>query len=213
MKCVLFFTVLGLFTSNVWAQSTVEKSKYCEDVVKHLKSTDVFYDFKHTTLKSEDTITDFLKQSNKLKISGTVFKADGVTPAENIILFFQQANSEGYYTLIADTNGEHLQHRAWVKTDNNGRYTIYTFMPGATNKPLTYPHEPQAIHMHVAIKEPGKTPYNIPSFLFNTDPNLTTSCIKRLTRKDADAVLQVTQGVSILETTKNIVLKATENNS
>tara|TARA_R110002012_G_scaffold81945_3_gene207442 strand:+ start:28393 stop:29034 length:642 start_codon:yes stop_codon:yes gene_type:complete len=202
---LLFFTGIIAITS---AQNSVKKTKYCEDASKHLKDKNPFYGFDADALSSEETMIDFNTQSEKLKISGTVFLADGITPAKDVIIFIQQADNMGEYVLMTDNEAAFIKNRLWVKTDENGTYTINTFIPGSTNKPLTYPHELQPMHIHAMIKEPGKQEYALDTFLFNNDPLVTKSCRKRLKRKNIDSILELQLDGDIQVVTKNIVLES-----
>lgn len=208
LNSILFISVFSL----TYGQKTEETTRYCEDVSKHLKHQNYFYDVDETTLKSADTITDFMLQAHKLKIMGTVFLPDGITPAKNVILLIQQADDTGLYTLITDAEKAYVKNRLWVKTNNHGRYELFTFIPGSTNKPLTYPHELLPMHIHAMIKEPNKEAYALNTFLFDADPLVTKSCRKRLERKNIDSILELKTDGNLQVVTKNIVLESRNEN-
>ena len=117
-------------------------------------------------MSSVDTLPDFETATQPIKLTGTIYHADGKTPAEGVILFMYQTNEAGTYQLIKNTRRTHY-HRAWIQTKADGRYTFYTFLPGA------YPGGKEPRHIHPVIKEPGKTAYYIDDFLFENDPLLT----------------------------------------
>ena len=49
------------------------------------EKTSAIYDYTERTLNNTDTIPDFDSKVNKLKITGTIYKKDGKTPAQDII--------------------------------------------------------------------------------------------------------------------------------
>ena len=76
-----------------------------------------------------------------------------------------------------DSRKRYVHHRAWIKTDTDGKYTFYTFMPGK------YLRSKELKQIHRVIKEPGKPEYDINPFFFNDDPlipELTLACRSRM---------------------------------
>ncbi|OBX24107.1 MULTISPECIES: dioxygenase family protein [Bizionia] len=208
LTCLLFIGVIGIIS----AQNSVQKTKYCDHVSKLIKNQNPFYAFDETSLKSEETMVDYNTHAQKLKISGTVFQSDGVTPATDVIIFIQQADENGEYSVVSNSETNYVKNRLWVKTDKNGQYTINTFIPGSTTKPLIYPHELQPMHIHAMIKEPGKQEYAMHRMLFDNDPLVTKSCRKRLKRKNIDSILELKAEDDLQMVTKNIVLESTSTN-
>ena len=51
-----------------------------------------------------------------------------------------------------------------MKTDNQGRYSFTTL------RPAPYPNSNAPAHIHITIKEPGKTAYYVDEYLFADDP-------------------------------------------
>lgn len=120
-------------------------------------------------LNSVDTLPLFAETEPKLKISGTVYHKDGKTPAKDVILYIHHTNREGRYQTKGDEKGWARRHgfiRGWVKTDNTGQYTFYTFRPGS------YPGSTEPAHIHLTVKEPGKNEYYLDDFVFEDDPFL-----------------------------------------
>lgn len=130
------------------------------------------------TLTATDTLPDFEQKTSKLKVSGTIYKADGVTPAGNVILYIEQADEDGDFDLRTENNTRYVHHRGWVKTDANGQYTFYTFIPGNDRR------YNQLQQLFPIIKEADKPAYPIGSFLFNDDPLLSKSCRKKIAKRD-----------------------------
>ena len=118
---------------------------------------------------AETTIAAPTEPGQRLTISGTIFKKDGRTPAEGVILYLYHTDAKGNYS-TAKGQTEAKQHghlRGWVKTGADGRYTFHTILPAS------YPNSKAPMHIHPTIKEPGLTPYYIDEYLFDHDPNLT----------------------------------------
>ena len=132
------------------------------------------YDYSEQYLNNTDTIPDFASKPDKLKITGIIYESDGKTPAKDVILYVCQSNEYGDYEMKRDKNRKrYVHHRAWVKTDADGRYTFYTFMPG-DNRDIKELKQIQRI-----IKVPGKKEYKMNSFFFKNDPllaDLTLAC-------------------------------------
>ena len=144
------------------------------NTLENYKSRNPLYDFTELNLNNTDTIPDFDAKVEKLKISGTIYKSDGKTPAKDVILYIFQADENGNYNMKRDDKRKRfVYHRAWVKTDENGKYTFYTFMPGKMLRTK------ELKQIHRIVKEPGKEPYELMPFFFNDDPlipELTLAC-------------------------------------
>lgn len=159
------------------------------------------YDRAEDQLSNTDTIPDFRSKTNKLKLSGTIFQSDGVTPAENVIVFIEQPDENGDFDLRRSGDDRYVFHRSWVKTDKDGKYTFYTFVPGNDRR---YNRMQQIFPI---IKEPSKNEVQLESLLFNDDPLLTKRCRKRLNKKgDAKRILTTKKVEGLLVAQKDIVL-------
>lgn len=120
-------------------------------------------------LSWQTTIAPPGEPGEPLDISGTVFKKDGKTPADGVILYLYHTDAEGNYSDGPDISTCAQRHghlRGWVKTGPDGRYRFRTI------RPATYPNTTVAQHIHATIKEPGLTEYWIDSYFFDDDPNL-----------------------------------------
>lgn len=150
-----------------------------------------------------DTIPDFEANQNKLKITGTIFEKDGVTPAKNVVLSIYQTNQAGDFVLVKGENNEkEIYHSATIKTGEDGQYTFYTFVPGTTHRS----NELKKIHTNV--KEPGKEEYGMYAFVFDNDPLLKKHCRNRLAKRGIDTILkfETEKENDINVATKNIIL-------
>lgn len=159
------------------------------------------YDYAELQLNNTDTIPDFESKQNKLKISGTIYESDGVTPAKDIILFIEQADEHGDFDLREHKEKRYVHHSGWIKTDANGQYTFYTFIPGNDRR------YNQLQQLFPVVKEPSKPEYEIASFLFDEDPLLTKLCRKRIAKKDDPTrILKPKKEGDLLVVKKDIVL-------
>lgn len=161
------------------------------------------YDKDDTNLINTDTIPDFKSKTNKLKISGIIYKSDGVTPAKDVILYVQQPDENGDFDLIEENDKRYVNHRGWIKTDEDGRYTFYTFVPGGDRR------YNQLQQLYPIVKEPSKDAYEVETFLFDEDPLLTKTCRKRMEKKgDPTRILKLNKEDGLLVAQRDIVLRA-----
>jgi len=186
---LILFSLTYVITLNnsILAQ---ESSDASSEIPFNYKKRNPIYDYSENQLNNVDTIPDYNSKSNKLKISGTIYLSDGKTPAKDVILFIHQPNEDGDYILKKDTNRKrYVHHRACIKTNADGKYTFYTFIPGK------YDRSKELKQIHRTIKEPGKEEYELSSFFFDDDPllpELTLACraravnsMLRLQKKDS----------------------------
>jgi len=102
-------------------------------------------------IHSVDSSAGWYEKGQKLMVTGTVFQIDGKTPAPNVIVYYHHTDNDGYYSPRNDKPENQTRHghiRGWVKTDKNGKYTLYTI------RPAPYPNEELPAHIHLIIKEP-----------------------------------------------------------
>lgn len=170
------------------------------------KKRSPIYDYSESQLNSTDTIPDFETKTDKLKITGTIFQSDGVTPAKDVLLYIYQPDENGDFETKIHENKRYVHHRGWVKTNAEGHYTFYTFVPGSAIVPLTYPRTRGPKHIFPVIKEPNKPEYELEAFLFDDDPLLTKSCRKRLARRGIDCILKLVKKDDMFVATRDIIL-------
>jgi protocatechuate 3,4-dioxygenase beta subunit len=127
------------------------------------------FEYGNRVLTSEATLPDFENPGPKLKLSGTIYKNDGRTPAADVVLYIYHTNQEGIYKTRGNETGWARRHgyiRGWIKTDGEGKYSFYTLKPG------TYPDGSLPAHIHGTILEPNGSYYWIDSWHFRGDPLL-----------------------------------------
>mgnify|MGYP000106085548 CR=1 FL=1 len=200
MKNLLTLVSFTCFTIFGYSQNAKET------MVDYEKRNPI-YDYSESQLNNTDTIPGFQTATNKLKITGIIYESDGVTPAKDAILFIEQADETGDYQIRENNNKRFMSHRGWVKTNANGEYTFYTFVPGAAISPVTFPRRKGLKKILPTIKENNKPEYYLNAFLFDNDPLLTKACRKRLKRKGIDSILKPTKQGDILVVNKDIVLE------
>lgn len=106
----------------------------------------------------------------RMEISGTIYKADGKTPAENVILYVYHTDAHGYYSPApgaTDVARAHGHLRGWIRTNSKGAYKFTSI------RPASYPASQEPAHIHAIVEEPGKGIYYIDEFVFDDDPFLT----------------------------------------
>ncbi|NRD20022.1 hypothetical protein HNV08_08175 [Winogradskyella eckloniae] len=161
------------------------------------------YDQTDLHLKNVDTIPGYASKTNKLKVSGTIYMSDGVTPAKDVILYIQQPDENGDFELIEDNDNRYVNHRGWIKTNADGQYTFYTFVPGGDRR------YNQLQQLYPIVKEPSKEAYEVETFLFDEDPLLTKTCRKRMEKKgDPTRILKLDLQEGVYIAKRDIVLKS-----
>ena len=102
-----------------------------------------------------------------LVIHGRVFRADGTTPANDVIVFAYHTDAGGHYD--RPSAGPHSWRlRGWVETGADGRFEFQTI------RPAPYPSRDAAAHVHLVIEGPG-VPRQFGGLLFEGDPLLTAA--------------------------------------
>lgn len=197
MKKSVYLLSIAFFLVNFCGINAQESA---EKIPADYKKRHPIYDYSEKDLNHTDSIPDFESKSNPLVISGTVFLSDGITPAKDVILYIDQADENGNYELKMQFDKRYVHHRGWVKTDADGAYIFYTFVPGADR----YTNALKTINL--VIKEPNKIEYSGYNFIFDDDPLLTKSCRKRMARNGVDSILKPVKKETILVAVKNIVL-------
>lgn len=171
VRKLIIFAVLCLVFSFLACYSQEKRTTNTGIIGGNCEGCEALLEYDNQALNSVDTLPGFKENNPKLKITGTVFKSDGKTPAENVILYIYHTNLEGIYPTKGNESGWAKRHgfiRGWAKTNKQGHYTFYTFRPAA------YPNTSIPQHIHITVKEPNKNPYFIDDFLFADDPNLNT---------------------------------------
>ena len=162
------------------------------------------FEYGKQILTSVDTLPDFNDNGQKIKLTGIIYEPDGITPAEDVILYIYHTNQEGIYPTKVDGTGWANRHgylRGWIKTGSDGRYTFYTLKPG------TYPSRSAPAHIHPVILETNGKYYWIEEFLFEGDPLITNNdSEKRSPRGGYNFILTLNEENDLFVGERNIIL-------
>ncbi|MCC5929169.1 MAG: intradiol ring-cleavage dioxygenase [Cyclobacteriaceae bacterium] len=156
-------------------------------------------------ISAVDTSSGWYDNGQKLLITGRVFKTDGRTPAPNVIIYYYQTDATGYYPVKKGLDEKVKNHgsvRGWVKTDQQGKYAIYTI------RPAPYPDRSTPAHIHVLIKEPNiDNEYYIDDFVFDDDPLMIEAKRKRpFENRGGSGILRTLVSDAIQIAEHNIIL-------
>ena len=157
-----------------------------------------------TNISSVDTSVGWTEKGQKLLVTGKVYKIDGKTPAPNVIIYYWQTDNNGYYSPTKGMDEKAKRHghiRGWIKTDENGKYSIYTI------RPAPYPNANIPAHIHTSIKEPNvDNEYYIDEFVFDDDKLLTGTKRKALENRGGSGILRVLISGNLQIAEHNIIL-------
>ena len=199
---IIGFLFLGLILSTCKGQSIKNDGKLiggpCADCEALLD-----YKLIDLVLKSVDSLPGYSETNPKLKISGKVYKSDGKTPAENVILYIYHTNRDSIYEPSKNPIGwerRHGKNRGWLKTNSKGEYTFYTF------RPAPYPLARESEHIHMYVQEPDKIPYYIDNYMFLDDPTLQQEDFNSLKKRGGSGLINLTEENGILIGHRDIIL-------
>lgn len=165
LRIILSLSLLFFFSDLGLAQEISVRN--AELVGGPCQGCEAVLDYGDRALSPTDTLPGFKETEPKIKVTGTIYQGDGKTPAEGVILFVHHTNREGEYPTRGDEQGWERQYgyiHGWIKTGSDGKYTFYTFRPGA------YGGTPA--HIHPIILEPTGKYYWLGGYFFADDPKL-----------------------------------------
>ena len=140
-------------------------------------------------ISSQVTLASKDEPGDRIILSGTIYKEDGVTPAAGVTLFLYQTDAGGYYHRPKeDVFSPRL--RGWLRTGKDGRYEIRTIRPFPE---VLAPEEPGHIHAHVF--GPGIAEHFLREFWFEGDP--------RIKSEDKEKMIKLGAYSSIVRLSKN----------
>lgn len=197
--CYLFFLSCGngqpQTKNNVVQRKVGSACEGCEAIYTSPVSFD--------ELSWVDTLPDYNEPGPKMVVSGVVYKADGKTPAKDVVLYVYHTDQTGHYTNRYNEEGYAGRNgyiKGWMKTNDKGEYKFYTL------KPASYPDSRIPAHIHPVIKEPGTNEYWIDEYLFDDDPLLTTEEIKKQEGRGGSGIIKLKQKDGVLYGERNIYL-------
>jgi len=178
---ILFFVLLS--QSSACSQDKTKTSfGDCEDCELMMQGMP-------SLLAWQTTMAAPAEPGEPLIISGTIFKADGRTPAENVVLYVYHTDHQGYYSPApGQSNGKRHGHlRGWMKTNKDGKYQFTTI------RPASYPNRKDPEHIHPIILETDNRYYWIDEFLFDDDPKLTEEFRRRQEKRGGSGIIRLTK--------------------
>jgi protocatechuate 3,4-dioxygenase beta subunit len=126
----------------------------------------------------------------RLIVEGTVYRADGKTPAAGVLLYAYQTNAGGVYAKRGNETGNGRRHgylRGWLRTGADGKYRIETIKPGS------YRTRSEPAHIHMTLQAPGEPERYIDDVVFEGDPLLTPEHRARLRQRGGSGIVRLTQ--------------------
>lgn len=183
--------------------ATACHAQHTQKVGGPCEGCEAIYEYGNKKLSASDTLPKFKQNIPQLKITGKVFKADGKTPAKDVIIYIYHTNRKGIYELKGGETGWAKRHgfiRGWVKTGADGRYTFYTF------RPASYPDRSEPEHIHITIKEPNINEYYLDEYLFEDDPLLTPNIRKKQEKRGGSGIVKPLLQNGMLTIERNIIL-------
>ncbi|MCF7560699.1 hypothetical protein L3X39_08615 [Sabulilitoribacter multivorans] len=207
MKKLITLFCLVSFIATFQTIDAQESAEASNEIPQDYKKRSPIYDYSEKQLNNVDTIPDFASKSNKLKITGTIYESDGVTPAKNVLLFIHQADEDGNFELKRENKKRYVHHRGWVKTNDDGQYTFYTFVPGS------YIYGNELRQILPIIKEPGKPEQKIETFVFDDDPLLKDACREKIEQTNPNRILKLDKKEGLFVAKRDIILGKEENAS
>jgi protocatechuate 3,4-dioxygenase beta subunit len=153
-------------------------------------------------LSSTTTIAPESEPGERMEISGTLYRADGKTPAKDVVLFVYHTDAKGYYN--AQDDASHPRLRGWMQTGADGRYLFRSI------KPAPYPHRTTPAHIHAHIYSSHISEHSIDDYWFAGDPFITKeSLAKARANGSTPAILTLTRGADgVWKGTRDIRLRA-----
>ena len=201
LMTVLIFLLLGCNGQTGKEKNTVSNN---------FDKSPPFYYGMPDNVESKDTSSGWNLDGQKILLTGIVYEKDGKTPAPDILCYYYQTNLEGKYlhkenekrSLPPNKLGQtHGYIRGWVKTDKDGKYSIYTIRPGS------YPSRNEPAHIHIYVKEPDlEKPYYIDDFVFDDDKLLTTTRRRKMENRGGSGVLRLVKKGKLHIGERNLIL-------
>lgn len=206
--CFLYFSCLSIQSCKGQnpekANTTQPENQFSKIVGGMCDGCEIMYEGMPGFINETDTSDGWNEAGQKLIVSGTVFQLDGKTPAPGIILYYWQTDNSGRYSPkpgMTEKARRHGHLRGWVKTDNQGKYSIYTIRPAA------YPGERIPQHIHFLVKEPTiKNEYYIDDLYFDDDPFLIEAERKKLPQRGGNGIVKTLRNGNIQSAHFNITL-------
>jgi protocatechuate 3,4-dioxygenase beta subunit len=116
----------------------------------------------------------------RLVVTGTIYREDGLTPAGGVVIYVYHTNNQGVYPKRGDERGNARNHgylRGWMRTGPEGNYRFETIRPAPYHT-----HGGEPAHIHYTIQAPGEREYWLNAAWFSDDPRVTEENLTALQR-------------------------------
>ena len=147
-----------------------------------------------SSLTSNVRIAALSEPGERLVITGTMYRADGRTPAANMVMLAYHTNAKGIYPQRRGGD-ERGTLQGSLRTDAKGRYRIDTIRPGG------YPGRVDPAHIHLVVQPEGKPEFHVPEIVFDDDPRT-----DRVRGRQGYAVVKLVKRNGVWEGRHDIVL-------
>jgi protocatechuate 3,4-dioxygenase, beta subunit len=212
-KYLAVFLVLIIFNTvscNSQSKNSTKSNPTKNQVGGSLENREFMFNGITKVISNSDTSAGWQLQGKKLLLTGTVYQPDKTTPAPGVLIYYYQTNTDGRYihkpeekrSMAPNNLGQtHGYIRGWVKTDADGKYSIYTVRPGA------YPDGTELAHVHLTVKEPNEIPeYYIDDIVFDDDKLMTTKKRIKMENRAGTGVVRLIEKEQLSIGERNIYL-------
>lgn len=125
------------------------------------------------------------EREGRILISGTVYKPDGKSLAQNTLIYLYHTDIYGIYGRAGEHR--HGRYRGWMLTDEKGRYEFESIMP------TSYPNSTIAAHIHMTVTDKDHKEDWVDSILFEGDRFITAQ-ERRPQKGGFNAILKLDKG-------------------
>jgi protocatechuate 3,4-dioxygenase beta subunit len=156
------------------------------------------------SLTDSMTIAQPSEPGTRLVVEGTIFRSDGKTLAEGVLLYAYHTNAQGLYAHAPGTTGQGRWHgdlRGWLRTGASGRYRIETI------RPAPYPSRSIPAHIHMHVMAPRGRETFIDDIVFDDDPLVTPAYAKNAPHRGGSGVVHLERDAAgVLHARRDIVM-------
>lgn len=156
------------------------------------------------SLGAHEQIAPAGEPGERMRIQGTVYQADGVTPAANVVVYAHHTDSAGSYSRGSPETEWSRRHgllRGWVRTGADGRYSFDTVKPGV------YSNRSNPAHVHLMILEPGRRPYWIDDIVFAGEFGVTDEYRRERQNRGGNGIVTLRRTDGVLVARRDITLE------
>lgn len=126
------------------------------------------------------------EKGERMLISGTVYQADGKTPAPNTLIYLYHTDVHGHYGKGSEPR--HGRYRGWMLTNAEGRYEFSSI------RPASYPDSTISAHVHMTLTTKELRENSVDSILFEGDKFITARERSNIGRGGFNPILKMEKG-------------------